>query len=72
MPNFGFQFSISLLVLFLAEAGCAVLTYMHAARVHSDLYATLNSTMMSGYAVDDDITLATDKLQAQVCAGVPA
>lgn len=63
---FSFQYTFLLLIVFLLEAIVGGLAYVYENNIADELVETLNTTFITGYAVDPTQTQAIDEMQQEV------
>lgn len=61
-----FQYIYLLLIIFLLEATVGGLAYLYENQITDELKQTLNTTFLEYYAIDEDKTVAIDRMQQEV------
>ena len=61
-----FQYTILLVVVFIAESVIGLLSYVYQDKLGPDLEDTLTQSFISSYGLDHDRTLAADNIQLKV------
>jgi hypothetical protein len=61
-----FQYTFSLLLIFLLEAMVGIMSFLYEPHVHEELRLNLNDTFIENYKMDDSKTRAIDRMQIEV------